>query len=298
MARQLRVGEMLVALEGLALYRTLFSGTDDEVAERLDGMRSVLAALAHTPGDDTGEPPIAQSAVTVHERSVVDGYAEWSATYDDLVNPLIEFEEATLTPILDALVPGRALDACCGSGRVLAQLLSRGHDATGIDGSPAMLALAASKVGSDRVAFGDIADPTVWPALGTGRFDTVTCCLALTHYASLVEPLRGIAATARTGATVVLTDIHPFCTLLDAQGFYVAGEGRTGFVRNHVHTHADYLAAFRATGCVVRDCVEPKLSPGTGAFLGLVAQLLPRTAAVAYTGVPFVLVWVLERVGP
>ena len=140
MARQLRIGEMLVALEGLALYRTLFSGTDDEVAERLDGMRSVLAALLPTPDDGTGEPPIEQSMVTVHERSVVEGYAEWSATYDDLVNPLIEFEEeATLKPILDSLVPGRALDACCGSGRVLADLLSRGHDATGIDGSSAML---------------------------------------------------------------------------------------------------------------------------------------------------------------
>ena len=284
---------MMLAVEGLALYRSLFSGTDASVKDRIDAMRSTVAAL----DDDDGHDPIEQLSVLVEERTLDAGYREWATTYDELTNPLIEFEESTLLPILDAITPGAALDVCCGTGRVLAHLDARGHEVVGLDGSSDMLLLAASKVGVERLVCGDIVDPQVAGRLGRDRFDVVTCCLALTHYVSLTDPIAAIAAVARPGATIVLSDIHPFWTMLDAQGFFVVGDGRTGFVRNHHHRHADYLDAFAAAGLAVRRCLEPTAAPGTGPFVGTVPALRPEAAAVAYTGAPFVLLWVLERIG-
>ena len=285
----MRVGEMLLALEGLALYRSMYSGTDVGATMRLAEMRSILDAL-HADDD-----PIERMGVDVRERDLADGYADWATTYDELSNPLIEFEESTLLPILDSVAPGRALDACCGTGRVLAHLVARGHDVVGLDGSPEMLSRARTKVDADRLFRGDIADPASVSLLGRGRYDVVTCCLSLTNYVSLQEPVAGLAAAARRGATIVITDLHPFWTILDQQGFFVSGDGETGFVRNHHHTHADYLDAFASSGLTVRSCFEPRVTAGTGPFIGLVPSLRPDAATIAFSATPFVLVWVLER---
>jgi SAM-dependent methyltransferase len=65
----------------------------------------------------------------------------------------------------------RLLDAGCGTGRSLVPLVELGYDATGVDASAEMLALAAGKLG-DRARL-VVADLAELPVLGA--FDLVTC---------------------------------------------------------------------------------------------------------------------------
>ncbi len=55
--------------------------------------------------------------------------------------------------IVDALSASRVLDIGCGTGELACHLARRGLDVVGVDPADAMLAVARSKPGSDRVAW-------------------------------------------------------------------------------------------------------------------------------------------------
>lgn len=76
MARRVAVRELLIGVEGLALLRHLYDGTDEDAAERLDEVRRIL---------DDG--PLAEADLTT-EADARTGYGPWSATYDEPGNPL------------------------------------------------------------------------------------------------------------------------------------------------------------------------------------------------------------------
>src|SRR5258708_27419748 len=86
--------------------------------------------------------------------------------------------------VLAALGPvtGRqVLDAACGPGLYLRELLERGAEVTAFDASPVMVRLArqrtAGRVRIDQAALGE---PLPYP---DGAFDLIVCALAI-HYAT------------------------------------------------------------------------------------------------------------------
>jgi SAM-dependent methyltransferase len=96
----------------------------------------------------------------------------------------VEAPESAMSRHFDAaFVPGaRILDVGAGSGRDLAVLRSRGHDAYGIEPNDAMRAIALQLHPelADRLA------PAALPDIGTpfgGRFDGVVCSAVLMHVA-------------------------------------------------------------------------------------------------------------------
>lgn len=94
-----------------------------------------------------GAGPFPSAAVTFAERSARDGYAAYSATYDDTgCNVVVQMEEKIAGPLLDQVPLGQALDAACGTGRHAAHLVGRGHNVVGVDWTPAMLDIARAKV--------------------------------------------------------------------------------------------------------------------------------------------------------
>src|SRR5262245_2666133 len=206
MTRRHTLGELVLGIEGLALLRGLIAGTDDEAAARVNDIRRVVE-----DGDERLSAPIAHP-----ERSVQDGYAAWSATYDDPGNPLIQLEETVLVPLLDRLPAGRALDAACGTGRVSALLAARGHEVLGVDTSPEMLARAREKVPGATFLSGRLEALPV----DDGGFDLAVCCLALDHCADLTPPIAEFARAVRPGGRVILTDIHPAMVHLGGQAAY------------------------------------------------------------------------------
>lgn len=290
MGRMLRVGELLLAVEGLALARTVFSGDDEATDRRIGEIEAIVDALRERRDPEA----IERLAVRVSEQDPRSGYADWAESYDGPENPLIAVEQPIVHEIVRTLPPGDALDACCGTGRHAALLQRLGHRVTGIDQSPEMLALARSKVPDATFVEGDLLGPGAGP-LPDAAFDLTTCALALTHFDDLVAPIAALARVTRPGGTVVLSDIHPFATLLDGQAVFSADDGDTRFVRNVVHPISSYLEAFRAAGLTVRRCIEKTIGEDEGPLAQLAGILRPEAARAAYLGLPFLLVWELER---
>jgi SAM-dependent methyltransferase len=105
----------------------------------------------------------------------------------------------------------RALDAGCGTGKSFLPLLERGFNVTACDQSPAMLALAVSKVGTRvRIHCRDLRRLEV-----VGEFDLITCLDDVANHlmdaGELAAALAGLAANLRPGG-VLLFDVNTVAT--------------------------------------------------------------------------------------
>ena len=115
--------------------------------------------------------------------------------------------------------------------------------------------------------------------------------------AHLEPALLEIARVLRPGGIAVLSDIHPFNTML---GGRIAGFPERDitqgipYVVNHTHPISSYLAAFRAGGLSVVECHEPTISEVQLHALPSFA-FYPEASRQALAGIPFLLIWHLRR---
>ncbi|HEV8555768.1 MAG TPA: methyltransferase domain-containing protein [Actinophytocola sp.] len=274
MGETLRLGEYLLAIQGLAMIRTAPT-RPSEARPRVDDIRRILDELP-----DSLELPLT-------EYSLAEGYTHWAEHYDR-PNPAITREEPIVHDILAGLPPGRALDAACGTGRHAARLLDLGHQVVGVDTSPAMLAVARRKLPTADLRRGPLENLPVQNA----TVDLVTCALALTHAPDLTPVMREFARVLRPGGRIVLSDIHPTAVMTGAVAAFPGPAAGINYIHNAAHQVSDYLAAFRAAGLTVLDCVEPPVDetvipniPGYDTY--------PDAARQAFLGMPYLLIWEL-----
>jgi SAM-dependent methyltransferase len=277
--RDIALRELLLGFEGLALLRGLVDATDDDMAARIEEIRNIATHLDEAPWS---------LDLHVPELDALSGYAEWSKSYDTIDNALLVAEQPAVEAITSKLPPGRALDAACGTGRHAAHLAKR-HQVTGVDQSAEMLAVAKEKVPDGDFILGDMTALDFPDA----SFDVVVCALALCHLEDLTRAVVELGRVAKPGATIVLTDPHPISTFVISQAFFPTEEGGLAFVRNHTRTIAEYLRPFGAAGLRVRDCHEPLFEPEYSG--GLAERFVPGAMAQALGGLPFAIVWELER---
>jgi SAM-dependent methyltransferase len=280
MSRHVRLRELLVGIEGLALLRHLYDGTDDDAEKRMAEVRRLIEDDAFLSGERTSE---------ADPRT---GYGAWSAHYDDPGNPIVALEEPAMASILDAIAPGRALDAACGTGRHARRLVERGHDVLGVDLTPEMLRRASASVPRARFVEADLRRI---PA-ADGQFDLVVCGLALAHVPELDAAVAELARVLRPGGRIVVSVLHPFQAQLGWHAPFEDERGERRFVREHAHGHADYLRAFRSARVHVRGCVEPALTADEVRAKRRAFRHIPEAALAAYVGLPGVLVWDGEKV--
>jgi SAM-dependent methyltransferase len=279
MARHVRLRELLVGIEGLALLRHLYEGTDEAADRRLAEIRRLLDDEAFSASE------------LMSEADPRAGYAWWSETYDETANQIVALEEPVVWSIVDSLPPGKALDTACGTGRHARHLVERGHEVLGIDVTPEMLELAAAAIPGASFLEADLRDI---PAEGE-RFDLVVCGLALAHLAELDAAVAELARVLRPGGRLVASVIHPFQAHLGWHASFADARGERAFIREHPHTHADYLAAFRSAHMRVRDCVEPALTADQAPAKRRAFRHIPEATTAAYAGLPAVLVWDVEK---
>lgn len=141
------------------------------------------------------------SATTVALNSF-DSVAEF---YDSAPNPLLRLEERFLPGVLPPLRGVDFVDIGCGTGRWLHLLReSEARSLTGVDPSPAMLAIAGAKVGGgvqlNNGAIEDLRDQSA---------DVVLLSFVLSYCKDLYFVARQLARTCRAGASVVISDMHP-----------------------------------------------------------------------------------------
>ena len=277
--REVRLRELILGFEGLALLRNAIDGRADFLEARMAEIRDFMVS------DD------AQLTKTdnVKELGPSVGYAAWSKVYDSDGCELMDAEEPVVHALLDRGPVGDALDAACGTGRQTAALVSRGYRTVGVDQSPEMLELARRKVPDAEFRVGDI---THLPC-DSGSVDLALCSLALTNLPAIGPAIGELARVVRPGGKVIISDLHPMMVLIQGQPFFTQSSGQLAFVRNYLHLASEYLAAFAASGLRLVGCMEP-LFTGRLPAGGFEAELIPEAVRAAHSGIPSAIVWDLE----
>ena len=276
------VGNFLVGMAGLSILRNWLAAPE-VAAARFDELAGFLA--------HPDRPPLAMR-LDVPSEDVQSGYARWARAYDSAANPLIRVEQPAVRALLDAVPPGAALDAACGTGRHARYLHARGHRVTGVDASQAMLDVAREALPDSDLRIGSLTDLP----LETASVDLAVCSLALTHCQDLRPPITELARVVRPGGRLVISDFHPLQLMIGGSAFFVDADGQAGHVRSYAHRHEDYFAAFTAAGLVVRRCLEPRLDEQAVAMAsGGLMPLAPDIFRHALLGLPEALVWELAR---
>jgi SAM-dependent methyltransferase len=123
--------------------------------------------------------------------------------------------------VLAALGPvtgRRVLDAACGPGLYLRELLERGAEVTGFDASPVMVTLARQQTaGRVRIDQAVLGKPLPYP---DDAFDLIVCALAI-HYASdRAAAFAEFCRVLRPGGAAVVSTQHPVMDWLRKGGSY------------------------------------------------------------------------------
>jgi ubiquinone/menaquinone biosynthesis C-methylase UbiE len=278
--RYVRLRELLVGVEGLALLRQLFEGDDEGANTRIDEVRRIVC-----DGEEMYDLGI--DVPVVDARS---GYARWAETYDRPGNPLIFVEQPVVWSLLADLPVGDAIDAACGTGRHTRRLVELGHRAVGVDGSPEMLDVARAAVPEADFRGGDL---TALPVESSSA-DLVVCALALEHVASLDVAITELARVVRPAGRVVLSDLHPALRALGGAAYFQDAAGGAGVVQGHSHLFGDYLRAFEKAQLVVRGCHEPRFGTEEAMMQRPAAHFVPAATQAAYSGLPAALIWDLS----
>ena len=273
--------QYFTAVAGLATMRHCIT-EPSAVRARLHDIRRIVEGLDRFPND---------LVVPVVEYGVDDGYDAWAPRYDG-PNPATEVDEAAVHAILADLPAGIALDAACGTGRHSAHLRARGFEVTGVDANRSMLTIAEAKVPDCDFRVGDLAALPV----DDDAVDVVVCSLALTHV-ERIEPVLGeFARVVRPGGSVVLSDIHPAALTFGSVAVFPTGRDQLElhYVRSVVHPVSEYVQAATATGLVVRACREPVM-PESAITRNPAFAVVPDAVRQAFEGLPFLLVWRLDK---
>jgi SAM-dependent methyltransferase len=279
--RHVRDRELLIGVEGLALLRHLYDGSDDAAQRRLAEVRRILDDESLLRG------------APIRETDPRTGYRGWSYSYDEPGNPIVALEQPIVWSLLEPVAPGSALDAACGTGRHAGRLVALGHRVLGIDFTPEMLARARINVPQASFRDGDL---LAIPAADE-EFDVVVCGLALSHLENLAGGICELARVLRRGGQLIVSVLHPVLAYLGWQAPFADPEGGRGFVREHAHSHAAYLKAFRDAALEIVSCHEPTLAVDHVRAKRRAFRQVPEATAQAYTGLPGVLVWRARKSG-
>jgi SAM-dependent methyltransferase len=165
----------------------------------------------------------------------------------------------------------RVLDAGCGHGPLMVALRDRGALVAGFDLSPAMVDIAADRLGTDldiRVA--DLSTPLPYD---DDAFDVVTCSLALHYVQDWAPALAELRRVLKPGGRLVVSIIHPFVYAFcyqDEDYFaltrYSEDYEHDGKAFTLTYWHRplqDVINAFLDAGLVITSVTEPAADPDT-----------------------------------
>lgn len=283
MRKNIRLAELLMGVEGLAILRHLLRGEDEQIAARVEELAKLCT--------DHDEDSVA-GGFPLPEMDYRSGYAAWSETYDRPGNPLIAIEEPEIRSIFDALPLGFAIDVACGTGRHATYLSAKGHDVVGVDASREMLARARSNAPTVPLLEGDVRALPVADEIA----DLAVCALALAHIEELTPAVLELARVTHRGGHIVLSDIHPAAVLLmGGAAFFQTSDRAFAFVRDFLHLHSDYILAFSEAGLRIEDCREVRIKEGHLPLHVFSYPSIPEATKDAYLGLPFALIWHLTR---
>lgn len=204
--------------------------------------------------------------MSVPEPSQYDAFAaEYGAFAVDAPYNALYDRPATLALLGD--VAGRTvLDAACGPGLYAEELLARGAEVVGFDGSAAMVAVARARLGERaELRVHPLAEPLGW--LADDAVDLVLCALAYHYVGDRPAFLAEVTRVLRPGGALVISTTHPTDDWLRLGGSYFATDTVTetwspGWEVARRRAPLGVLTEeFAAAGFLIERLVEPPPAP-------------------------------------
>jgi len=198
--------------------------------------------------------------------SPLEGYNRWAATYNQESNPIKNLSDSLVEKFLPDLRGKSVLDAGCGTGKFCA-LAEKRHAAkiTGIDLSPAMIEIARSQNTASSFRCENLSDAE----LAENDVDVIICALVLGHIEQLEPVLTRLLRALKKEGTLIITDFHPFLTLLQSKRtFRDKLSGKHYEVLHHLHLFEEYVRCIRENDATMEALEEPKFS-GNPVIFGL-----------------------------
>ncbi len=212
---------------------------------------------------------------------VRDGYREWAATYDGVVQDEMDLRLLARLRTLDWASCADGLDLACGTGRVGAWLRTQGiARLDGLDLTPEMLSRAERRGCYDRLFLADLRHT----GLPGDAYDLVVESLADEHLPDLRPLYAEVARVTRPGGRFVLVGYHPHFLMNGVPTHFARHDGQQATIESHVHLFSDHVRAAHATGWALVEMDE-----------GIVDEAWldkkPKWARYRHHPVSFALVW-------
>ena len=207
----------------------------------------------------------------VSRPDVREGYDRWAESYDRTPNPLVSLDRRYTLRHLDPRRSELILDAGCGTGANLRQILHKGSRPVGLDFSLGMLRVAQRGAPNVPLAQADLNREL---PLASEVFDAFLCALVSEHITSLRTLFGEALAALRRGGRLVFSAFHPELAAAGIEAnFKQAGiEYRLGAERHSVDDYLNHIydAGFRDLRCW-EYCGDSELLaevPGATRYLG------------------------------
>ena len=185
--------------------------------------------------------------------AVRDGYREWAATYENVVQDEMDLRLLARIESVDWAKAGRVLDLACGTGRIGAWLRSQGvRRLDGVDFTPEMLARAAAKGLYDRVILADMLNT----GLPESMYDLVVEVLADEHLEELLPLYREAARLAGPAGGFVLVGYHPHFLMNGIPTHFERRGGEPVAIESYVHLLSDHAKAAHRAGWTLAEMDE------------------------------------------
>jgi SAM-dependent methyltransferase len=186
-------------------------------------------------------------------RSVREGYGEWAASYEDIVQDVMDLRLMERIQSVDWKHLQDGADLACGTGRIGVWLRQHGVAALdGVDLTEEMLDGARTKSVYRDLAIGDMRETS----LQTAAYDLVTVSLADEHLPDLHPLYQEAARIARPGGYFVLVGYHPYFILNGMPTHYHNASGEAVTIETYVHLTSDQVRAALASGWSLREMHE------------------------------------------
>lgn len=202
----------------------------------------------------------------------------WIQTIDN--NEIESRKVATNRAIVEAIQrhqPRKVLDLGCGEGWLTRELISRGIETVGVDGTPALIEDARKK-GPGAFQLRTYEEIIAGEPLEGEPFDAVAINFGLFGKESTEKLLKALKGSLAPGGLILIQTLHPF-GLLEQGKAYVSHwetDSWAGLKGDYQEPHqwyyrsiGDWVALFNRLGLGLRELREP-LNPGTGKPVSLV----------------------------
>lgn len=190
---------------------------------------------------------------------VREGYAEWAATYEDVVHDEMDLALLRRVRTVAWASVGQAADLACETGRTGRWLVGQGvRRIDGLDLTPEMVAVARDRAVYQRLAVADIrATPLV-----AQRYDLAMEVLACEHIPDLAPLYREATRIVRPGGHFVVVGYHPHFLLNGIPTHFNRADGNPVAIEVYVHLLSDHVKAAMAAGFALAEMDERVVDDG------------------------------------